>query len=314
MPAQKTKYSISAEELRHKLKVKHLQVTERLRKSHPHVEKLLREKGLELGKVRQQSAKLIGVGAITGALLFSPGELRLLPSPQEIMDKLDLDNSDNKDQKAKKLLSDTLKSTLPGRPRPLARDEEKFLEGIFYNLTGIHARASLEGEHLNTTYGVIGAEQHLRRFPGDNLSSHGDLVYQREGMAPGLGAWGYFAPAKDMLTKDLSETEKWYAVVQTLYLHDWNSRQPYLRNWYKYRKLFIVNTQNGNAVVAAIADSGPAAWTGKHYGGSPEGMHELGGANYKKGNVVGFFVDDPENRIPLGPVQYNSAKLALLRN
>ena len=31
------------------------------------------------------------------------------------------------------------------------------------------------------------------------------------------------------------EKEKWYAVVQTLYLPDWNRRQPYLKNWYKHK-------------------------------------------------------------------------------
>jgi hypothetical protein len=107
------------------------------------------------------------------------------------------------------------------------------------------------------------------------------------------------------LTPDLIETEKWYSVVQTLYLPGWNSRQPYLRDWYKYRKLMILNTKNGNAVVTAIADSGPAAWTGKHFGGSPEVMEYLGGSRYKKGAVLVFFVDDPENKIKLGPVDYN---------
>ena len=111
--------------------------------------------------------------------------------------------------------------------------------------------------------------------------------------------------SKEKLTPHLVETEKWYAVVQTLYLPDWNTRVKYLRDWYKYRRVFIVNTENGRAVVAAIADSGPAAWTGKHFGGSPEVMDYLGGPRYKKGPVVLFFVDDPENKIPLGPVEYN---------
>ena len=111
------------------------------------------------------------------------------------------------------------------------------------------------------------------------------------------------------MKKELGEIEKWYAVVQTLYLPDWNSRQPYLKNWYKYRKVLIVNTKNGNAVVASIADSGPAAWTGKHFGGSPEVMQYLGGSKYKKGPVIVFFVDDPENEVPLGPVDYNIISL-----
>ena len=99
-----------------------------------------------------------------------------------------------------------------------------------------------------------------------------------------------------------------------MYLPDWNTRQPYLKDWYKHRKVFIVNTENGNAVVAAIADSGPAAWTGKQFGGSPEVMQTLGGNKYKKGPVITFFVDDPENKISLGLVEYNNLEIAMLRN
>ena len=156
----------------------------------------------------------------------------------------------------------------------------------------------------------------MRRFPGDTLLQHaptpkdfggegqGSGSILKEGLAPGLGAWGYFAPSKDALTPKIEEIERWYAVVQTLYLPDWSARQPHLKNWYKYRKVLIVNTQNGNAVVAGVADSGPAAWTGKHFGGSPEVMQYLGGAKYKKGLVIVFFVDDPYNKVPLGPVEY----------
>nr|AKQ03206.1 hypothetical protein [uncultured Microgenomates bacterium Rifle_16ft_4_minimus_37906] len=200
-----------------------------------------------------------------------------------------------------------LNKSLPQKTRPLNRQEEKYLEQVFENIIGVSAKANLEGEHLNTTYGLIGAEQHLKRYPGDTVVNH--KPYLKEGIAPGLGAWGYFAPSKDKLTSSLEETERWYAVVQTLYLPDWSTRQPYLRNWYKYRKVLIVNTQNGQAVVAAIADSGPAAWTGKHFGGSPEVMEYLGGPRYKKGAVVLFFVDDPENKVPLGPVEYNRVDL-----
>lgn len=180
---------------------------------------------------------------------------------------------------------------------------------LFRDIVGVSSKATLEGEHLNTTYGLIGAEQHLYRYPGDALSQHGSGSVLDEGIAPGLGAWGYFAPSKTKLTPDLEEDEKWYAVVQTLYLPNWNTRARYLINWYKYRKVLIVNTLNGKAVVADVADAGPAAFTGKSFGGSPEVMNYLGGARYKKGPVVIFFVDDPNNEIPLGPVDYGNIKL-----
>lgn len=291
------------------LKLKSIEARVNFEKKYPKAHQFLLEKGIEIGKLREHSAKLISAGALTGSLLLSPPTgASSLPSPSEISKSIDglIDRNENK--LPQKDLIDAFKNMLPTDVRPLSRDEEKRLEQVIKDTTNIPAKASLEGEHLNTTYGYIGAEQHLKRYPGDILENHGP--YYKEGIAPGLGAWGYFAKSKDKMTEDLVETEKWYAVVQTLYLPDWNSRQPYLYNWYKYRKVMVVNTKNGNAVVAAIADAGPAAWTGKHFGGSPEVMEYLGGSRYKKGAVLLFFVDDPENKIPLGPVKYNELNVA----
>lgn len=297
---------VSSEQLRRKLKLKHLEAKKRLSEKHPKVEKFFKEKGVDPGRIRQHSAKILGAGALTGTLLLAPPTgLKDLPTPQEIIAKLKSDKP-VEIHSVKDLLVDSLKTFLPAKPRLLTRNEEKLMERIFENILAIPARATLEGEHLNTTYGYIGAEQHLRRYPGDTLLQHGSGNVLKSGIAPGLGAWGYFAPSKTELTPELEEAERWYAVVQTLYLPDWGTRQPYLKDWYKYRKVLIVNTENGKAVVASIADSGPAAWTGKHYGGSPEVMDYLGGPRYKKGPVIMFFVDDPENKIPLGPVEYGS--------
>lgn len=297
---------IDTELIRQKLKLKHLEAKKTISEKYPHVDKFFREKNLDVGKIREHSAKVLGTGLVAGSLFLLPpqGDMKLLPSPHELVEKF-RDNSIVKKDDLYSFLVETLSSVLPDKPRPLTRNEEKFLEQIFQNVYGVTARASLEGEHLNTTYGYIGAEQHLRRFPGDDLSLHGEGEVLKEGMAPGLSAWGYLAKSKDDMTKDLEEVEKWYAVVQTLYLPDWNTRQPYLKDWYKHRKVLIVNAENGKAVVAAIADSGPAAWTGKQYGGSPEVMNYLGGEKYKKGKVIVFFIDDPENEITPGPVEAN---------
>lgn len=274
--------------LRNKLKLKSLEVQKNFNEKYPHVKKFLDERGIELAKIREHSAKVIAASALTGTLFFTPisGQIDL-KTPIEI--------SKNVDEPQQKTLLMEMKNLLPQKIESLTREQEKRLEQIFQNLIGIPVRATLEGEHLNTTYGLIGLEQHLMRYPGDSV----------EYMAPGKGAWGYFAKSKSELTEDLIEKEKWYAVVQTLYLPDWKGRLNYLRDWYKYRKVLIVNTKNGNAVVADIADAGPAAWTGKVFGGSPEVMEALGGKKYTKGAVVVFFVDDPNNTVPLGPVDYN---------
>ncbi len=67
--------------------------------------------------------------------------------------------------------------------------------------------------------------------------------------------------------------------------------------------MLVVNPDNGKAIIADIGDAGPAEWTGKSLGGSPEVMKHLervDGAD--KGPVVYFFIDDPKDNIPLGPV------------
>jgi len=313
LPASKNSF----EELRSALKLKHYESQKVFEEKHGKARDFLQKKGSELGGVRRKSAKLLGAGALAGALFALPQkDQKLLPPAHEIVERNKLASAGQIPALSPRIqLVSALNEFLPDTVRPLVRDEEKRLEVIFEEFLGVKAKGTLEGEHLNTTFGKIGAEQHLRRYPGDVNANHapgpndygGDNPAEilKEGMAPGLGAWGYFASTKDSLTEDLVETERWYAVAQTLYLPDWEERLPYLREWYKYRKVLIVNVENGNAVVAAIADSGPAAFTGKHFGGSPEVMDYLGGPRYKKGPVVLFFVDDPDNRVPLGPVEYN---------
>lgn len=304
----KTAPKIDFDLLRQKLKVGTLQLKADLVAKHSDIKADLLNKAVEVTKLRQQSAQLLGTSALAGTFLLAPvNNTHLLATPDEIIQKVKQQNINAPIIAPQKVLIESLKEILPDKPRPLTRNEEKVLEKVFEETLHVPAKATLEGEHLNTTYGFIGAEQHLVRFPGDTMALQvGDnKSLWKEGMAPGKGAWGYFASSKSQLTPQLVETEKWYAVVQTLYLPDWNTRTRYLRDWYKYRKVVIVNTINGNAVIASIADSGPAAWTGKHFGGSPEVMMHLGGPRYKKGAVVLFFVDDPENKIPLGPVEYN---------
>lgn len=294
------KNRVDTEYLRNKLKIKGLEVKKSFNEKYPHVEKFFADQGINLSKIREHSAKVIATGALTGTLLFAPPSgFRDVPNAHEIVKNFADSNDNQGGDPSQKELLDSLKNILPQKIGPMDRSQEKALEQTFTNIIGVPAKATLEGEHLNTTYGYIGAEQHLMRYPGDTMATHPKLAEKDEGMAPGRGAWGYVP----------DENEKWYAVVQTLYLPDWNTRVKYLREWYKYRKVLIVNTVNGNAVVADIADSGPAAFTGKHFGGSPEVMNYLGGSRYKKGPVVIFFVDDPENKVQLGPVDYNNINI-----
>lgn len=209
-----------------------------------------------------------------------------------------------------------LKPNIPTEIRPLTIVEEKQVADVLTRYTGIKVAAELDGKRLNTDYGLIGAEQHLARYPGDTMNTHfenpGDVQkYTSSGMAPGLGAWGYFARSSTTMTPTDVDREKYYIAVQTFLSEGFASNFREYMNFYKYRKMLVVNPQNGKALVADIADSGPSEWTGKHLGGSPEVMKYLerrdGG---EKGPVLYFFVDDPSNTIPLGPVTLNAQEVA----
>lgn len=205
------------------------------------------------------------------------------------------------------LVSDLLK-VLPKEVQPLSKDEEQRIAKILSRTFGLKVSAELEGKRLNRNYGIIGAEQHLARYPGDNMAAHFDTEqeatkFYASGMAPGLGAWGYFTPSKAELSEQDKLREKYYIAVQTFLSEDFNKRFAEYRDFYKYRKMLVVNPENGKAIVSVVADAGPAVWTGKHLGGSPEAMSYLereDGA--RKGPVLYFFIDDPKNQVPLGPI------------
>lgn len=213
------------------------------------------------------------------------------------------------------VVSDLSKS-VPQQVRPLTSDEEASISAVLSRDYGITVKPDINGLRLNRTYGLIGKEQHLARFPGDSVTAQlnggNNPEAYSEGMAPGLGAWGYFATSEASMTQEDSEREKYYIAVQTFFSPNFNEEISQYRDFYKYRKMLVVNPQNGKAVVADIADAGPAEWTGKHLGGSPEVMSYLQREDGKDvGPVLYFFIDDSNGDVPLGPVNPTGNSLAI---
>lgn len=273
----------------------------RLTDRHPNAVQFLLNSGITPGKIRDHAARLLTSGILSGTMMLAaPGLHHILPPKTSSLAQLSIVDR-------QKFFGQEIDVYLPKTVSPLTADQEQGISRLISEFWGIESRSSLDGERLNQSYGLIGAEQHLPRYPGDTVQEHDS--FQEKGITPGKGAWGYFSYSKDELTPELVEKEKYYVAVQTLYLPDWNSRLAYLRDWYKYRKVIVVNPANGKTIICDIADAGPAAFTGKHFGGSPEVMAFLGlNVGMQKGPVVLFFVDDPHNTIPLGPAQYNPRK------
>lgn len=206
-------------------------------------------------------------------------------------------------------LVSTLSHQLPPEVQPLTSDQELQIEQKLAEFFKLPIKATLAGKRLNRTYGYIGAEQHLMRFAGDTILNHfnnpEDLnAYGASGMAPGRGAWGYFADSFEQMTQKDIEREKYYIAVQTFLAPGWEGNTRELYEFFKFRKMIVINPDNGKSMVVVIGDAGPSPWTGKHLGGSPEVMKYLERVDgAAKGPVLYFFIDDPEDKVSLGPIQ-----------
>lgn len=262
----------------------------------PSAKKFFTKSSLLAYDLRQQSARLLAGAGLVGSLLAMP-----MPDTPSISTEISQPVSTALSNQQKVL--GNLQELIPHSPAKFTAEQAQKVEDLITKNTGITVKASLEGQSLNHQVGYIGFEQHLKRYPGDSLNQHDEI--QEAGIAPGLGAFGYFSQdAQSFSTRDY-QREKYYCVVQTLYLENWNTDYAKLKEWYSFRKVMVINPTNGNAVICDIGDAGPAEWTGKQFGGSPETMQYLDlNKGPRKGLIVMLFVDDPNNNVPLGPVNY----------
>lgn len=281
---------------------------------HQDLEKKLWEKHTHALSWGQKQLHKIATGSLSGLLLLSPIQNIGISLPN-VLAQAPIDKIHESVDKVAFLITD-LSHALPDKVRPLTSAEEDVVVQTLSRHFGFPVSAELEGKRLNRSYGLIGAEQHLMRYPGDTMVSHFDppaggqedeAKYYSSGMAPGRGAWGYFAPSRQEMTEKEIQREKYYIAVQTFLIPDYNERVAEYRDFLRFRKMLAVNPQNGQAMVVVIGDSGPAEWTGKHLGGSPEVMKYLERVDgSRKGPVLYFFIDDPKEEIPLGPVEVKS--------
>lgn len=263
-----------------------------------------------LKQVSTETAKLISASAIASALIFSPikppatedfgSSLVVREVAEEVHaaeEQLLFDTI--RKTKYKQSLVTQLKKVLPTQINKLAESESEKIARIVYHNFGIKVNSHLDGHELNTDYGQIGYEQHLIRYPGDSIAQHADE--KKAGIAPKKGAWGYFAKSSATLTEEDVQKEKYYFAVQTFQSPGWESNMYQMKQWYKHRKMVAINPNTGDVVVGVVADAGPALWTGKSFGGSPEIMKELQlDQGMQFGEVILMFVDDPANKVPLG--------------
>jgi len=289
-----------------KKKVSHFEtLSEKWTARHRGIQEKIWEKHQRALQNFKEKSKQFAASSLAGLMLMaSPGVAMTSSAAAATAVKekpfIDLDKSTS-------LLLD-LQSFLPKTVEPLTKEQEQQIGDLLTTRLGATVSAELKGKRLNRSYGNIGQEQHLARYPGDTIDTHfssGDDAqkYYEYGMAPGLGAYGYFAKSSSM-TQEESLREKYYIAVQTFLAPGYLEHTKEMNDFFAYHKMLVVNPDNGKAIVVVIGDAGPAEWTGKSLGGSPEVMQYLQRVDgAQKGPVVYFFVDDPNDTIPLGPVE-----------
>jgi len=277
------------------------QAVTKLKDSHHDAISYLARTEVPVDKIGISTMRMLSAGALSSTLLFAPIALPELAAPRTVEAQNDTTPTPVPGLSQKALVQE-LSNVLPNEYRPLTSEESITISRLLKQTYGIKATFELQGNSLNLQFGRMGYEQHLLRYPGDSINQHDEEIIA--GMAPLTGAWSYFAPSKEAMTQKDIEREKYYWAVQTYLSPGWQENMYYLKDWYKYRKMIAVNVKTGDAVVGVIGDAGPAVWTGKHFGGSPEAMSELHlSSGMRNGEVILFFVDDPNDTIPLGKIE-----------
>src|SRR3989338_3977313 len=187
-------------------------------KRHKRVRKQFTSKHKDSLTWLENSSKHLVAGSLGGLLLLSnPTNPALLsqassppPSNEEIVQNALL---------KKQQFLDELSNILPKQVNPLSPEDEQNIVETLLKYFNIPIKAELEGKRMNTNYGIIGAEQHLMRYPGDIMANHFTSApegrFTSSGIAPGRGAWGYFASSRGEMTQQDIDRERYYIAVQT---------------------------------------------------------------------------------------------------
>jgi hypothetical protein len=170
------------------------------------------------------------------------------------------------------------------------------------NFTVYEQLPVLDGVSIPATSGLVGREQHLYLNAmeavlgrtGESAALHysdsGTPLAAQNGMAGGYGSFGSYA-GNNLPVED----ERYYINMRWNYVTWYEgadgscSSNPdghldtcttgassSLKAWHYRKRVIVTNPATGKRVVASVLESGPAIWTGRVAGLSPEAMLALG--------------------------------------
>ncbi len=178
-------------------------------------------------------------------------------------------------------------------------EELLYIEQQLSDLLGFSVTTELDGYRLQSNSGTIGAGQHLKRHPNDHLDQHSAV--KEAGLSPYRSAYGWLSSQSPV--DELTELREqfWVGVPVSASTNTFQDIQGTIQ-WFKYRKVLVINPSSQSFVVACIADR-LVDTPSRQFLGSPELIRSLNCWNPGSfGKVLIFFVEDESNQIPLGPV------------
>ncbi|MCX6811337.1 MAG: N-acetylmuramoyl-L-alanine amidase [Candidatus Berkelbacteria bacterium] len=172
---------------------------------------------------------------------------------------------------------------------------------------------ALDGVWIPTTSGKTGREQHLWLESGETPEHHylvsGTPPWAMNGMAGSFGAFGS-PPTLDneryYINMRWNYTEWYEAPDGTCHTPDGHPDTCYrnsnlaLKTWHRSKRLIVTNPANGHKIVVSVEETGPAIWTGRVSGLSPEAMGMLG-ANTNDNLIYHW---SGLQSVPLGPLNF----------
>lgn len=180
-----------------------------------------------------------------------------------------------------------------------------YLEQQLSELLGFSVTGSLENQVVPYHTGTIQALPHLKRFPHDTLDLH--ERYVEAGLAEHRSIFGWFMTGSTLSAED-EMRERYFVSLPFTCQTEWQTHPQATSQWYKYRKVVVINPFDARAVVACVADATASSTLQYQLGGSPELIREgLFWSPAAVGRACTLFVDDPTNQIRLGPINLRRA-------
>jgi hypothetical protein len=180
----------------------------------------------------------------------------------------------------------------------LQKEDELYLEQQLSDVFGFEVLAESESFRLPYTVGVMGARQHLRRFPEDRVDDHARVP--EAGLAVRRSAFGWFTEM-GQVTPNMIAAEQYTVSFAAELLSNWVAEENQLRELLRFHKVLVINPLEQLAVVAALGDTGPYQDLQVQFGGSPELIRD--GRIWSipaQGKVMVFLIHDGEKTVPLG--------------